>query len=75
MNPFMQMWNSPPKYFEANRAAVVARTELIPYIYTYTAKAYEAGVGLLRPMYYEFPTLDMAYAAAPNGNYSQVNTL
>lgn len=67
----VKVWNVPTPFFEANRAAMTARSELIPYIYTAWRFAFETGVSLLRPMYYEFPQFDLAYAGAPDGTYAQ----
>lgn len=47
-------FNVPRMYFEANRDAIRARSELLPYIYTAARFAHDTGVGLTRPMYYEF---------------------
>lgn len=48
------------------------REELIPYIYTQGFRsAFDSGLGLLRPMYYEFPEEDMAYRADMHGNFAQ----
>lgn len=46
-------WASAPKYANAMRDAYKLRYSLIPYIYTMAHKAYETGVCLCRPMYYE----------------------
>ena len=37
------------------------RTQLIPYIYTYTWQAHTLSMPLLRPLYLEYPDLDEAY--------------
>jgi alpha-glucosidase (family GH31 glycosyl hydrolase) len=37
------------------------RTQLIPYIYTYTWQAHTLSLPLLRPLYLEYPQLDEAY--------------
>ncbi|KAK3233298.1 hypothetical protein CYMTET_56397 [Cymbomonas tetramitiformis] len=66
-----KVWNVPLHYFEANRAAMQARSRLLPYLYTLVREAYDTGLGPLRPLYYDFPEHDMAYAAAPNGSYAQ----
>ena len=42
--------------------AMVLRNGLGPYIYTAVRKAYDVGVGLLRPMYYSFPEDEESYA-------------
>lgn len=64
-------WNVPSRYFEANRASLQRRTAFTPYTYTLARAAYDTGLGPLRPMYYEFPTLDMAYAAKMDGSNNQ----
>jgi len=37
------------------------RTQLIPYIYTYSWQAHERSLPLLRPLYLQWPDLDQAY--------------
>ena len=37
------------------------RSWLIPYIYTKTRVAYDTGVSLIRPLYYQWPNIDNAY--------------
>jgi alpha-glucosidase (family GH31 glycosyl hydrolase) len=56
-----RIWMYPQENFEAMRKAIVQRYALIPYIYTYGRFAYDSGVSLIRPMYYEYPDLDKAY--------------
>ena len=41
--------------------AMVLRNGLAPYIYTAVRKAYDTGIALLRPMYYEFPEAEESY--------------
>jgi alpha-glucosidase (family GH31 glycosyl hydrolase) len=64
-------WDVPTQFFEANRAAMQARSALLPYIYTQHRIAYDTGVSILRPMYYHFPEADMAYAANQDGAFPQ----
>jgi alpha-glucosidase (family GH31 glycosyl hydrolase) len=64
-------WNVPTKNFEANRQAMVTRSRWLPLIYNATREAFETGVSLLRPMYYEFPEESLAYAADAAGNFAQ----
>lgn len=52
-------WNVPTKFFEANRHAMQTRAKWLPLIYNATREAYETGVSILRPMYYEFPEESM----------------
>lgn len=47
--------------FPQMRDAVQLRYKLIPYIYTYARYSYDTGIGLCRPMYYDYPELDEAY--------------
>ena len=49
----VRVWDIPTKYFEANRVAMTGRAELVPYIYTATRQAFDTGLSLIRPMYYE----------------------
>lgn len=57
-----RIWAYPPEYFKAMREAILLRYALIPYIYTSARNAYDTGISLCRPMYYEFPDNDEAYA-------------
>jgi alpha-glucosidase (family GH31 glycosyl hydrolase) len=61
----VEVWNLPKLYFGAMRSAMQDRARLIPYIYTATRQAYDSGLSLLRPMYYEFPLESMAYSGNP----------
>lgn len=47
--------------FEQMRDAIHLRYALIPYIYTYARYSYDTGIGICRPMYYEYPELEEAY--------------
>lgn len=63
----VEPWNVQAyQYFEANRAALQLREELVPYIYTAHRAAFDTGVGLIIPMYYFFPEHDEAYAMTAN---------
>ena len=48
--------------FSQLNATVKLRYALFPYIYTMARKSYDTGVGICRPMYYEYPECDEAYA-------------
>ena len=43
------------------RATIKQRYSLAPYIYTMARKAYDTGVSLCRPMYYDYPDAKEAY--------------
>lgn len=47
--------------FPLMREAIKLRYAIIPYIYTYARHAYDTGISLCRPMYYDYPELDEAY--------------
>lgn len=47
--------------FPLMREAVKLRYALFPYIYTMARKTYDTGVGICRPLYYEYPDNDEAY--------------
>ncbi|EDQ92185.1 uncharacterized protein MONBRDRAFT_5942 [Monosiga brevicollis MX1] len=64
-------WNAPIKYAEINRDTLQTRSRLIPYIYTAVRQAYDSGVSIIRPMYYDFPEEELAYASDQYGNFSQ----
>lgn len=56
-----RMWQYPAPYFDAMKKAVLQRYSLLPYIYTYSRMAYDSGVSLIRPMYYQHPDNKEAY--------------
>lgn len=43
------------------RDAVKHRYRIVPYIYTMSRKAYDTGVSICRPMYYDYPDKEEAY--------------
>ena len=67
----VEPWNLHNTYFEANRAALQMREELVPYIYSAQRAAFDTGVGLIIPMYYLFPEIEAAYAMDGLGNNVQ----
>eukprot|EP01094_Clydonella_sp_ATCC50884_P030386 TRINITY_DN9908_c0_g1_i1.p1 TRINITY_DN9908_c0_g1~~TRINITY_DN9908_c0_g1_i1.p1 ORF type:complete len:1085 (-),score=270.03 TRINITY_DN9908_c0_g1_i1:780-3968(-) len=67
----VKIWELPNKYFEPARAALQARSMLVPYIYTAVREAYDNGLSLIRPMYYDFPQHASAYLADPEGDFAQ----
>ncbi len=58
-----RFWMYPAEY-TAMRAAVRLRYALAPYIYTAAREAYDTGVSLCRPMFYDHPQAQPAYEAA-----------
>ena len=64
----------PRYYFEANRDALRMRAELLPYIYTAAREAHDTGLGLIRPMYYEYSEIDEAYPKNMDQNLGQDET-
>lgn len=53
-------WAFPDHQFMM-RDAIQLRYALAPYIYNAARANYDTGVGMCRPMYYEYPELDKAY--------------
>ena len=47
--------------FELMKEAVKFRYAMIPYIYTYSREAYDTGLSLCRPLYYDSPEENEAY--------------
>ena len=47
--------------FPVMREAVKLRYALFPYIYTMARKTYDTGIGMCRPLYYEYPETEEAY--------------
>lgn len=56
-----RMWMYPAANLDAMRGALELRYALLPYIYTYARMAYDSGVSLIRPMYYENPASEHTY--------------
>ncbi len=62
-NPLLnkEIWNFKGEYFDALQKSISLRYELAPYIYTMARKTYDEGIGLCRPMYYDYPKVEQAY--------------
>lgn len=56
-------WRLGPEYQDVVTNAILQRYELAPYIYTAAREAYETGVSICRPLYYDYPEAEEAYAA------------
>ncbi|MBQ9892195.1 MAG: DUF5110 domain-containing protein [Bacteroidales bacterium] len=56
-----RMWMH-PGYFPYMKEAVRLRYDLFPYIYNAARKAWETGICICRPMYYEDPGEELAYS-------------
>ena len=56
-------WAFPDDAFQAARCAILLRYQLVPYVYSMARIASDTGVSLCRPMYYEYPHEEAAYAA------------
>ena len=56
-----EVWNFAPEYSNVLIDAIRLRYALNPYIYTMAREAYETGVSLCRPMYYNYPDKQEAY--------------
>lgn len=54
-----RIWKYPN--FAQMRDALKLRYALIPYIYTYSRQAYDTGISLCRPLYYDYPQTNEAY--------------
>ena len=50
-----------PDHYQYMKEALELRYALSPYIYDMARKAYETGVSLCRPLYYEYPEEEKAY--------------
>ena len=62
MNPERRPWMYPDHFFTL-RETYRLRYRLAPYIYTAARAAYDTGVCICRPMYYDWPEEDAAYDA------------
>ena len=56
-----RIWAYPEPYADIMRKAYVLRYALLPYIYTTARGAYDSGISMLRPMYYDYPESAEAY--------------
>ena len=54
-------WVFSKEYLDVIRQTIRQRYEMAPYIYTMAREAYESGVSLCRPMYYDYPEAKEAY--------------
>lgn len=62
-NPLLnkEPWAFRGDYFDAQYNAIKLRYMLAPYIYTMARYAYDTGISLCRPMYYDYPQKEEAY--------------
>jgi hypothetical protein len=56
-------WKYPQQAYHAAKAAFQWRYQLVPYVYTMARVASETSIPLCRPMYYDYPEEEAAYAA------------
>ena len=56
-----RIWAYPTEYFLTMRDAFLLRYALIPYLYTASREAYDTGVSVCRPMFYDYPEASEAY--------------
>jgi alpha-glucosidase len=56
-----RIWAYPQEYAKPMREAFLLRYALGPYLYTAARQAYDTGVSILRPLYYEYPEAPEAY--------------
>lgn len=54
-------WSFKGEFFDAQYKAIQLRYMLAPYIYTMARYAYDSGISLCRPMYYDHPQKEEAY--------------
>lgn len=48
-------WSYPEPYKSLNRAALLHKNRIVPYVYTYLAQAYGTGAPVVRPLVYNYP--------------------
>ncbi len=56
-----RIWAYPAEYAALMRDAFLLRYALIPYIYTAARAAYDTGLSICRPLYYDYPEAAEAY--------------
>lgn len=69
--PIVNVWKLPYNYFSAVRDAMNARVALLPYMYTAQRVAYDTGVQMVHPVYFDWPDQNSAYIMGPNGQHAQ----
>ena len=58
----VDLWaNLPSRFGNAIRDTMILRERLVPYMYTEARKTFDSGVPWIRPLYYEYPELEIAY--------------
>ncbi len=57
-----RIWAYPLENFYAMRNAFLFRQALLPYIYSAAREAYDTGISICRPMYYDYPKAEEAYS-------------
>jgi len=57
-----KIWEYPSEYFLIMKEAIELRYQLIPYIYTSAHAAYESGISICKPLYYEHPQNEESYS-------------
>jgi Glycosyl hydrolases family 31/Domain of unknown function (DUF5110) len=65
-----RVWAFPEDYSEIMRNALLLRRAMIPYIYTAARDAYDTGISICHPLYYDYPEEPEAYNANSNGEYA-----
>jgi len=61
-NAERRIWAYPPEFADAMRDAFQLRYALIPYVYTAARRAFDSGVSIVHPLYYDWPNAGEAYA-------------
>ncbi len=57
-----KIWEYPSEYFFMMRDLIDFRYSIVPYIYTAARESYDDGISLCKPLYYEYPRNEEAYA-------------
>jgi alpha-glucosidase len=61
-NAERRIWAYPAEFVDVMRDAFQLRYAMIPYLYTAARRAYDSGVSVVHPLYYDWPEADQAYA-------------
>ncbi len=62
-NAERRIWAYPVDDYMRMRDAFLLRYTLIPYIYTESRRAFDTGVSLCHPLYYDYPEMSEAYSS------------
>eukprot|EP01105_Mastigella_eilhardi_P024390 TRINITY_DN6356_c0_g1_i1.p1 TRINITY_DN6356_c0_g1~~TRINITY_DN6356_c0_g1_i1.p1 ORF type:complete len:894 (+),score=191.79 TRINITY_DN6356_c0_g1_i1:360-2684(+) len=64
-----RIWTYPLQNFQIMRDAIALRSQMVPYIYTQARVAYDTGVSIVHPLFYDYPSDSDSYQQRWEGEY------